>query len=85
MAYSPRMSISEAERIKKGSGLWFICLRIARNGWIDMSACYFLIELWGRMRYAPTLTDERGAFPLSAVGRGRVGLAGAGFFEMLGR
>ena len=48
-----------------------------------MSACYFLIELWGRMQYAPTLTDEKGACFLSAVGRGRGGLAGAGFSESL--
>ena len=47
-----------------------------------MSACYFLIELWGRMRYAPTLTDEKGAFSLFAVGRGRDGLADAGFFYL---
>ena len=42
----------------------------------------FLMELWGRMRYAPTLTDERGAFSLFVVGRGRGGLAGAGFFYL---
>ena len=47
-----------------------------------MSACYFLIELCGRMQYAPTLTDEKGACFLSAVGRGRVVLAGAGFFYL---
>ena len=47
-----------------------------------MSAYYFLIELWGRMRYALTLTDEKGAFSLSAIGRGRVGLAGVGFFYL---
>ena len=33
-----------------------------RNGLIDMFACCFLMELWGRMRYAPTLTDEKGHF-----------------------
>ena len=47
-----------------------------------MSACYFLIELWGRMQYAPTLTDEKGAFSLFVVGRGRDVLAGAGFFYL---
>ena len=56
-----------------------------RDGQIDVSACYFLIELWGRMQYAPTLTDEKGAFSLSVVGRGRGGLAGMGFFYLLGR
>ena len=55
---------------------------ITRDGWINMSACYFLMELWGRMRYAPTLTDEKGASFLSAVGRGWGGLAGAGFFYL---
>ena len=58
------------------------CFYTARNGQIDMSACYFLIEPWGRMQYAPTLTDEKGAFSLSAVARGRVVLAGAGFFYL---
>ena len=85
MAYAPRIDISEVERIKKRPGLWFICLRITRNGQIDMFARCFLIELWGRMQYAPTLTDEKGAFSLSVVGRGRGGLARTGFFEMLGR
>ena len=37
---------------------------------------YFLIELWGRMRYAPTLTHEKEAFSLSVVGRRWGGLAG---------
>ena len=78
------MDISEIKRIKKGPGLWFICSRITRNGQIDMFACYFLIELWGRMQYAPTLTDEKGASFLSFVGRGRDGLAGARFFYLLG-
>ena len=55
---------------------------VTSNGQIDMSACYFLIELWGRMQYAPTLTDEKGAISLSVVGRGRVVLAGAGFFYL---
>ena len=41
-----------------------------------MSARYFLRKLWGRMRYAPTLTDEKGAFSLFAGGRGMVDLAG---------
>ena len=82
MAYAPRMNISEAKRIEKRPGLWFICLRITRNGQIDMSARYFLMELWGRMQYAPTLTDEKGACFLSAVGRGRGGLAGTGFFYL---
>ena len=43
---------------------------------------YFLIELWGRMRYAPTLTDEKGACFLSAVGRRWGVLAGVGFFYL---
>ena len=47
-----------------------------------MSARYFLVELWGRMQYAPTLTDEKGACFLSAVGRRRGGLAGVGFFYL---
>ena len=53
-----------------------------RDGLIDMFARCFLMELWGRMRYAPTLTDEKGAFSLFVVGRGRVGLAGMGFFYL---
>ena len=53
-----------------------------RNGQIDMFAHYFLMELWGRMQYAPTLTDEKGAFSLSVVGRGRDVLAGMGFFYL---
>ena len=55
---------------------------VTRNGRINMSARYFLMELWGRMQYAPTLTDEKGAFSLSVVGRGRDVLAGAGFFYL---
>ena len=55
---------------------------VTGNGRINMSACYFLIELWGRMQYAPTLTDEKGACFLFAVGRGRVVLAGMGFFYL---
>ena len=47
-----------------------------------MFSCYFLIELWGRMQYAPTLTDEKGAFSLFVVGRGRGGLAGVSFFYL---
>ena len=46
-----------------------------RGGRVDMSARYFSKKLWGRMRYAPTLTDEKGAFSLFAGGRGRVVLA----------
>ena len=53
-----------------------------RDGQIDMSASYFLMELWERMQYAPTLTDEKGACFLSVVGRGRDGLARAGFFYL---
>ena len=79
------MNISEAERIKKGPGLRFIYPFTTGDGRIDMSACYFLMELWGRMQHAPTLTDEKGAFSLFAVGRGRGGLAGARFFYLLGR
>ena len=48
-----------------------------------MFARCFLMELWGRMQYAPTLTHEKGACFLSAVGRGRDGLAGVGFFYLL--
>ena len=48
-----------------------------------MFACCFLMELWGRMRYAPTLTDEKEAFSLFVVGRRWGGLAGAGFSESL--
>ena len=56
-----------------------------RGGQIDMSARYFSKKLWGRMRYAPTLTDEKRAVSLLVVGRGRVILAGMGFSESLGR
>ena len=48
-----------------------------------MFARYFSRKLWGRMRYAPTLTDEKEAFSLFVIGRGRVDLAGMGFFESL--
>ena|GEM_PF-2913555 len=71
MAYAPRMDISEAEWIEKGPGLWFIYPFMTRNGRINMSARYFLIELWGRMQYAPTLTNEKGAcFCPPSVGEG---------------
>ena len=56
-----------------------------RGGRIDMSARYFLRKLWGRMQYAPTLTDEKGAFSLFAGGRGRGILTRIGFFYLLGR
>ena len=56
-----------------------------RGGRVDMSARYFSKKLWGRMRYAPTLTDEKGAFPLFAGGRGRGILTRIGFFYLLGR
>ena len=58
---------------------------VTENGQIDMFACCFLGKLWGRMQYAPTLMDEKGACFLSAVGRGRDVLAGTGFSEILGR
>ena len=54
-----------------------------RDGQIDMFVCCFLRKLWGRMQYAPTLTDEKGAFSLFTVGRGRGGLAETGFSESL--
>ena len=54
-----------------------------RNGLIDMFSRCFLRKLWGRMQYAPTLTHEKGACFLSAVGRGRDSLAGMGFSESL--
>ena len=54
-----------------------------RGGRIDMSARYFSKKLWGRMRYAPTLTDEKGAVSLFAVGRGRVVLAGMCFMYFM--
>ena len=55
---------------------------VTENGWINMFPRYFLMELWGRMQYAPTLTDEKGAFSLFVVGRGRAVLAGTGFFYL---
>ena len=54
-----------------------------RGGRIDMSARYFLRKLWRRMRYAPTLTDEKGAFSLSVGGRGRVDLTGMCFMYFM--
>ena len=54
-----------------------------RGGRIDMSARYFLRKLWGRMQYAPTLTDEKGAVSLFAGGRGRVVLAGMCFMYFM--
>ena len=56
-----------------------------RDGRIDMSARYFSKKLWGRMRYAPTLTDEKEAVSLFIVGRGRGILTRIGFSDMLGR
>ena len=56
-----------------------------RGGRIDMSARYFSKKLWGRMRYAPTLTDEKGALSLFVVGRGRGILTRIGLFYLLGR
>ena len=55
---------------------------VTGNGRINMSARYFLMELWGHMQYASTLTDEKGACFLSAVGQGRGGLAGTDFFYL---
>ena len=55
------------------------CFYMIRGGQIDMSARYFSKKLWGRMQYAPTLTDEKGAVSLLIVGRGRVVLAGMCF------
>ena len=48
-----------------------------------MSARYFLRKLWGRMRYAPTLTDEKGAVSLFVVERGRVVLTGMCFMYFM--
>ena len=50
-----------------------------------MSARYFSRKLWGRMRYAPTLTDEKEAVSLFVGWRGMVALAGMDFSESLGR
>ena len=54
-----------------------------RGGRIDMFARYFSKKLWGRMRYAPTLTDEKRAVSLFAGGRGRVVLAGMCFMYFM--
>ena len=54
-----------------------------RDGRVDMSARYFSKRLWGHMRYASTLTDEKGAFSLFAGGRGRVVLAGMCFMYFM--
>ena len=54
-----------------------------RGGRIDMSARYFSKKLWGRMRCAPTLTDEKGAFSLFVVERGRVVLSGMCFMYFM--
>ena len=43
-----------------------------------MFAHCFLMELWGRMRYALTLTDEKGAVSLFVVGREWEWLGGGG-------
>ena len=48
-----------------------------------MFARYFSKKLWGRMRYAPTLTDEKGAVSLFTGGRGRVVLAGMCFMYFM--
>ena len=56
---------------------------ITRNGLIDMFSRCFLMELWGRMQYAPTLTNEKRACFLLIVGRGWGGLAETGFSESL--
>ena len=47
-----------------------------RGGRVDMFARYFSRKLWGRMRYAPTLTDEKGAFSLFVGRRGMGDLDG---------
>ena len=59
------------------------CFYTIRGGRVDMSARYFSRKLWGRMQYAPTLTDEKGAVSLLAVGRGRVDLAGMCFMYFM--
>ena len=64
---------------------WYRYFYTIRGGRINMSARYFSRKLWGRMQYAPTLTDEKGAFSLSVGGRRRDSLAGASFFYLLGR
>ena len=64
---------------------WYRYFYTIRDGRVDMSARYFSRKLWGHMRYAPTLTDEKGAVSLFVVGRGRANVAGMGFFYLLGR
>ena len=54
-----------------------------RDGRVDMFARYFSRKLWGRMRYAPTLTDEKGAVSLFAGGRERADLAGMCFMYFM--
>ena len=54
-----------------------------RGGRIDMFARYFSKKLWGRMRYAPALTDEKGAFSLFAGGRRKVVLTGMCFMYFM--
>ena len=54
-----------------------------RGGRVDMFARYFSKKLWGRMRYAPTLTDEKGAVSLLVVGRGRANVTGMGFMYFM--
>ena len=54
-----------------------------RDGRVDMFARYFSRKLWGRMRYAPTLTDEKGAFSLFVVERGMAILAGMCFMYFM--
>ena len=61
---------------------WCRYFYVTGNGRINIFPRYFLMELWGRMQYAPTLTDEKGACFLFVVGRGRGGLAGVGFFYL---
>lgn len=41
-----------------------------------MFARYFSKKLWGRMRYASTLTDEKGTFSLFVGRRRRANVAG---------
>ena len=48
-----------------------------------MSARYFSKKLWERMRYAPTLTDEKGAVSLFVGGRRKVVLTGMCFMYFM--
>ena len=48
-----------------------------------MFARYFSRKLWGRMRYAPTLTDEKGTVSLFVVGRRRATLVGMCFMYFM--